>query len=101
LSLYTVPSQNRIVGTWYAYGPFGTQRWFTVESDSFDGTTASFTVRETGGGVLGGPQPISIAVAGTASLTLTDCNRATFRWTLGSSTGTYNLTNLVPAIGCR
>lgn len=101
LSLYTVPSQNRIVGGWYGYGAFGTQRWFTLESDSFDGTTASFTVRETSGGVLGGPQPVNVTPVGTASLTLTDCNRATFQWTIGSASGSYSLTNLVPAIGCR
>jgi hypothetical protein len=101
LSLYTVPSQNRIVGGWYAYGANGTQRWYTLESSSFDGRIANFTVRETAGGVLGGAQAPTVTAVGTASISLTDCNRATFQWTLGTATGTYNLTNLVPAIGCR
>jgi hypothetical protein len=101
LSLYTVPSQNRIVGGWYAYGAGGAQRWFTLESTSFDGVTANFIVRETRGGAIGSPAPITLTEAGTASISIADCNRATFQYTLGTTTGTYNLSNLVPAIGCR
>ncbi|MCE3003801.1 MAG: DUF4397 domain-containing protein [Xanthomonadaceae bacterium] len=101
LALYPVPRENRIVGTWYAYGAGGTQRWFTVDSTSFDGRIAKFTVRETSGGVLGGAQRPTLTVVGTASLSITDCNRGTFQWTLGTATGTYNLTNLVPAAGCQ
>lgn len=101
LAFYTVPAQNRIVGTWYAYGAGGSQRWFTVDSTSFDGRIANFTVRDSTGGVLGGAQRPTLTAVGTASLSITDCSRATFQWTIGSSTGTYNLTNLAPIAGCR
>jgi hypothetical protein len=63
--------------------------------------TANFIVRETRGGVLGTPAPITLTEAGTASISIASCDRATFQYTLGTTTGTYNLNNLVPAVGCR
>jgi hypothetical protein len=101
LSLFTVPQQNRIVGGWYAYGTGGAQRWFTVESDTFDGRNASFTVRATQGGTLGASGGVQVTNAGTASLNIVSCTQATFSWTLGTATGTYNLTNLTPPPGCQ
>jgi len=97
LSLFAVPGSNGLVGTWYTYAPSGgAQRWYTLQSSNFDGTTATFTVRSTQGGALGLPGGVQITDVGTASFTLSSTTQATFSWTIGTATGTSNLINLVP-----
>lgn len=110
-SLFTVRAQNRIVGTWYTFAASGgAPIWFTLDSScpagpgsncGFDGTRANFIVRAFNGGSLGQPGGVQPSVAGSAVLTLSSCTMGTLAWTVGATSGTYQLSNLTPVAGCQ
>lgn len=112
ISLFTVPAQNRIVGTWYTYAASGgAQNWYTLDTScvggatspdcGFDGNRAAFVVRSFTGGTLGQPGGIAATNAGSAVLTFSSCTAGTLTWTIGSRSGTYQLANLTPVAGCQ
>lgn len=115
LSLYGIPSQSRLVGTWYTFAVSGGQpRWFFLDScakapgseicaepAAYDGSSVVLAVYESIGGVLNGPQAPVVNIVGTLSLEFSDCANATASFTLNDASGEFPLVNVIPRAVCQ
>lgn len=104
-----VASQNRLVGTWYGWGPSSEQVWFTLDSNGAEGVPGGFqdNASATGaifaysGGTLFGAEPPESAVAGSFALDFLSCTSAELTITLtGSEPVSVDLANLTPSGTC-
>lgn len=98
-----LPSQNRVVGSWYTYLADGSPMWFTFDSciadetveegvcstpGGFDGMTALTTLYQSMGATPGGDMQSTVPV-GTIEFTVIDCNEIEAVVTAGESMATY------------
>lgn len=111
-----IPGQNRLVGTAYTYDPAGSGAplWVTFDScqqqvdedacpaeAAFDGRTAVANVYAFSGGVPGGGEAVSGAVAGTVAFEFIDCETAIAALELADGTEvTWDLSRLTPVRDC-
>jgi len=110
------PAIHNVFAAWYTYAPNGaqtsggaSQRWYTLQSDSFAAGTASLAeipIYETSGGVFDRVSPTTTTPVGTASITLRSCTSMSlgYRFTSGELAGrtrTIELARTGPApAGC-
>lgn len=114
-SIIPRPSENRLIATWYTFGPDGGLRWYLLDScrnapgatgctqpGGFDNRTAAVTIYDSTGGRLNAADPTTLRDVGSGSFTFTSCTsgRFTYQFTNGPS-GTVTLNNLVPNPDCR
>jgi Domain of unknown function (DUF4397) len=111
-----IPSENRLVGTWYTYNVEGTQpRWFIMDTcrnavgapgctngGAFDGATATMALYDAVGGRFNAASSATARQVGTFTVTFTNCKAATASFTLNDgTTGTMALGAIIAGAGCR
>ncbi len=101
--LQPVPSENRLVGTWYTYNDHGAPFFYTFDSGpaGFDGLVAETTLYlNTGGGTQEGLEVVTEAV-GTIEFEILGCFDAMATVRIGqASVNMYTATRLVAPLGC-
>jgi hypothetical protein len=113
ITLFPIPSQRRLVGTWYTYTPTGALQWYTLDScgtpvgqsgctlpNAFDNRRAVLTVYAPSGGRFLTTDPTSLRVAGTLTLTFSSCTSASATYDVDGRTGSFAMTNLIPMPTC-
>jgi hypothetical protein len=113
ITLYPIPAQRRLVGTWYTYTPTGALQWYTLDScgtpagqsgctlpNAFDNRRAVLTVYAPSGGRFLTTDPVALRVAGTLTITFSSCTSATATYDVDGRTGSFAMTNLIPAATC-
>lgn len=104
-----VISQNRLVGTWYGWGPDSGQIWFTLDTSGPEGNPGSFqdNASATGaiyafsGGTLFGADAPDSEVAGSFTLDFLSCTQAALSISLaGAEPVEVDLANLTPSGVC-
>ncbi|MCU0753693.1 MAG: DUF4397 domain-containing protein [Xanthomonadales bacterium] len=114
-SIIPRPVENRLIATWYTFGPDGGQRWYLLDScrsapgaDScaqpggFDNRNSTVTIYESTGGRLNATDPTTLRVVGSGNFNFESCTagRFEYQFTNGPS-ATVSLSNLVPNPDCR
>lgn len=114
ITLFPIPSERRLVGTWYTYAPQGgAVQWYTMDScgtpigqtgcavpNAFDNRRAIMTVYAFSGGQFLGAAPVASRVAGTLTIEFQSCTRATATYNVDGRAGQFAMTNLLPQPGC-
>lgn len=107
-----IPTENRLLGSWYSWGANGSQVWYTLDSagprsgadaanGGFDNDGAVFTVYRSTGGAFLSNQTVTSVPVGTLTVDFADCNNASVRYALdGVPAGTFPLQNLTPSGVC-
>jgi hypothetical protein len=96
---------NFVFVTWFTYGPDGQQMWLSALLERVGTTGASFSgtiIRDAGASLTTDPWPSSshtTTPAGTANMTFTDANNATFAYSLDGTTQTKAITRQIFAAG--
>ena len=105
-----IPSQNRVVGSWYTYNADGSATWFTFDScngngpgdcptpGEFDGMSAMTTLYQSTG-MTGMADQMTVQV-GTIDFTVIDCSLIEATVTIGASMTDYDGIRLTPSASC-
>lgn len=115
LSIIPRPSENRLIATWYTFGPDGGLRWYLLDScrnapgasgcaqpGGFDNRSANVTIYDSIGGRLNASDPTTVRAVGSGSFVFESCTRGRFDYQFdGGPSGTVTLSNLVPNPDCR
>ena len=110
-----LPSQNRLLGTFYTFNNDGSQRWFIMDScqsdvggtvcaqpGAFNGQTATLTMYDATGGRINSSVPVNARRAGTLTVNFSSCKAATANFSLNDGTsGNMNLGAIILGAGCR
>lgn len=115
-SLYALPEQNRLIGSWYTYAADGSGRhlWYTLDScrsapgasncaqpGGFNNREATLSIYESQGGAFGVPAPVVTRDVGTLNIRFLSCSEAELSYRVGSLTSpTIRVNNLVPKANC-
>lgn len=114
-SIIPRPAENRLIASWYTFGPDGGLRWYLLDScrnapgasgctqpGGFDNRTSTVTIYESTGGRLNAADPTNVRDVGRGTFSFTSCTagRFEYQFTNGPS-GTVTLNNLVPNPDCR
>jgi pro-kumamolisin-like protein/subtilase family protein len=98
------PGLGMLFGGWFTYdtSAAGGQRWYTIQSQVADGTSAAtMAIYRTVGGRFDTPQPTNTAPVGSATLAFADCTHGTFAYHFdGGSIGSIPLTRLLQNVDC-
>lgn len=106
--LTPMPSQNRLVGSWYTYNADGSAQWFTFDSclddmcsnaGGFDGTSALTTLFQSTGATTGGDMQMTVPV-GTIEFDVISCDLIETTVTVGSSMASYDGIRMTPSALC-
>lgn len=105
-----IPSQNRVVGSWYTYNEDGSATWFTFDScngvgggdcptpGGFDGMSAMTTLYQSTG-MTGMADQMTVPV-GTIDFTVIDCSLIEATVTIGASMADFDGIRLTPSASC-
>ncbi len=106
-----IPSQNRVVGSWYTYNTDGSATWFTFDSCSptedgecttpgaFDGMTAMTTLYASTGATEMGDMQMTEPV-GMIDFNVVDCSLIETVVSIGESVTSYDGIRLSPSASC-
>lgn len=108
--LTPIPSQNRLVGSWYTYNADGSAQWFTFDSclddmdgcstpGGFDGTSAITTLYQSTGATSGGDMQMTVPV-GTIEFNVIRCDLIGTAVTVGGNVTYYDGVRLTPSALC-
>ena len=95
-----IPSQNRVVGSWYTYNTDGSPMWFTFQSEygGFDGMTATTTLYQSTG-VTADAMQMTVPV-GTIDFNVIDCSLIEATVMVGDSMTDYDGLRLTESASC-
>ncbi|HET9482790.1 MAG TPA: DUF4397 domain-containing protein [Xanthomonadales bacterium] len=113
LTLFPIPEQNRLVGTWYTYTSTGALQWYTLDScrtpvgqagcavpNGFDNDRAVLAVYAPSGGRFLTTDPVTLRIAGTLTVEFQSCTTATGTYNVDGQSGTFTMQNLIPPPTC-
>jgi len=113
ITLYAVPSENRLLGTWFTFTNAGQQLWYTLDTcgsqpgsgvcanpRAFDNNRAVMTVYETTGGRFLTADPVTRRVAGTLTIDFLSCTSAQAQYTIDGASGSFGMSNFIPSPDC-
>lgn len=114
-SIIPRPSENRLIATWYTFGPDGGLRWYLLDScrnapgatgcaqpGGFDNRRSTVTIYDSTGGRLNAADPTTIREVGVGNFIFESCTSGRFEYQLsGGPSGIVSLNNLVPNPDCR
>lgn len=113
ITLYPIPSERRLIGTWYTYNDNGTLQWYTLDScrtpvgqtvcafpAAFDNRRAVLAVYAASGGRFLTTDAIALRVAGTLTIDFQSCTQATASYDVDGRTGTFVMQNLIAPPNC-
>lgn len=113
ITLFPIPAQRRLVGTWYTYNDNGTLQWYTLDScrtpigqpgcaapNAFDNRRAVLSIYAPIGGRFLTTDPITLRVAGTLTIDFHSCTQATGTYDVDGRTGSFAMQNLIAPPSC-
>ena len=113
ITLYPLPAERRLIGTWYTYNDNGTLQWYTLDScrtpvgqpgcaapNAFDNRRAVLAVYAPSGGRFLATNPVTLRIAGTLTIDFQSCTQATASYDVDGRTGTFSMQNLIAPPHC-
>ena len=113
ITLYPLPAERRLIGTWYTYNDNGTLQWYTLDScrtpvgqpgcaapNAFDNRSVVLAVYAPSGGRFLTTDPIALRLAGTLTIQFQSCSQATATYDVDGRSGTFSMQNLIAPPNC-
>lgn len=113
ITLFAVPSENRLLGSWFTFNTAGQQLWYTLDTcgsqpgsgvcanpRAFDNRRAVMTVYETTGGRFLTADPVTRRIAGTLTIDFLSCTSAQATYNIDGASGAFGMSNFIPSPNC-